>query len=187
MWLMTTRGFVSAVEWHGGEHDGKVVLRARMREHLEAVLELAPADGRTDVAISPEADYRYRAWVTRAAFYDVMVALAREVRYSNFKDEVARKPGQGRYSTVLHQAWSIFGRIQPGGPYGTGGRGFPAIPRGEPRRRRPPAIGRRPAVPRGQRECTDCGHVGQPVEFERVSGKWVCADINECWLRSRTG
>jgi hypothetical protein len=181
MWLVTTRGFVSAVEWQrrGDGNDGKIVLRARDRNHLESVVSLI---GAPEVLVSPSADYRYRAFVTRKQFEKLIVALAREVTYPNFKNAVYARQGRSRYETILHRVWDLFAKLQPGGPYGSGGKGYPQIPKGEPRR----AAGRQnvsllAAPPR----CDDCGHEGDDDEFVvGADGEALCADVMSCLDRS---
>lgn len=179
MWLQTTRGFVSAVEWKGGEHDGKVAVRARDRGHLESVLTLVPDGAATEINITPTgADYRYRAWLTRDGFEALMVALAREVRYGNFKDEVLRVQGRTRYEGVLHQAWSLLGRLQPRGPYGTGGAHYPPAPKGERASKQPKQKPRSSTAD----ACFDCGAT---ADLERVHGEWYCLDVGACVARAR--
>ena len=60
MWLVTTRGFYSAVEDHCKA--GNVLVRSRVREDLEALTDLIPG---LDVHETPDRDYRFRASVTR--------------------------------------------------------------------------------------------------------------------------
>jgi hypothetical protein len=186
MWLVTTRGFVSAVEWRGGEQDGKLVLRSRVRDHLDAVLMLAPEDTATAVAISPSSDYRYRAWITRDGFEKLLVALAREVTYPNFKDAVLARHGLSKYEAATHAVWSIFGRLQPRGPYGSGGSGFPAAPKGEAAEARRFAREQLPTRRRSDTHakcCADCGTAEGP--FVTVDGDPYCEDVGSCLARGR--
>lgn len=175
MWLMTTRGMVSAVEWHGGEHDGKIVVRARVREHLTEVLALAPAGTATEVAVSPTADYRYRAWITRPGFEKLLVSLSREVKYPNFKNAVPR----GKYEVALHSIWAILGRLQPRGPYGTGGQSYPPVPKGEPKPQRTPK--RKQDKVSGA--CDECGETNPAGGLESLAGKVYCIEIQACLAR----
>lgn len=186
MWLITTRGMVSAVEWQGGEHDGKIVVRARTRDHLEKVLDLCPNGACTAVAVSPAADYRYRAWVTRDGFDALVVALAHEITYRNFKGAVERQFGRNRYEAALHSVWSTLARLQPGGPYGTGGSSYPPIPKGEPRRKKLSALKVKvsKAVRSETYECVECGHRGPGARFELIGGEPFCLDIPACLART---
>ena len=62
--------------------------------------------------------------------------LGRRVVYNNFKSEALRRQGPSRYEEALHTVWSALGRTQPGGPYGSGGGGYPPVPEGEDARPR---------------------------------------------------
>jgi hypothetical protein len=137
MWVFTTDGFVSAARWdRPDEHQGEVCLRARERATLERMRERNPA--LTEVVVTPDGDYRYRAWLPEHEFAALMAQLALEVDYPNFKSAVYRRQGASAYEGALHTVWSVLGRIQPLGPYGVGGERFPRAPRGEPRPRRRP-------------------------------------------------
>ena len=112
MWLVTTRGFYSAVEDHGNA--GHVLVRARVREDLEALTDLIPG---LDVHETPGRDYRFRASVTREAWATAVAGLAREIDYPNFKNAVADRQGSDRaheYSSV----WGTLLALQQGGRYG---------------------------------------------------------------------
>lgn len=127
IWFFTTDGFYSAVVQDRGKQAGKIAVRAREPGALELLRdqympELGPTSWRST------SDYRYRAWIERKAFGEGMKRVALAVDYPNFKSEVAKRRGEGRYEKVLHQVWNVMGHLQPGGPYGWGGQGYPAIP-----------------------------------------------------------
>lgn len=161
MWLMTTRGFVSAVRWDhpGDKHHGMVVLRARDKQHLRDTLAVLPTP-RPRVTESPGADYRFRAWVDDDQFDAVVVALAREVTYSNFKSAVLRKQGASKYEKALHRVWSELGKLQVGGPY-SGIR----------------KVKGRTAT------CEDCGHKGPSRDFEVFGARVLCRSLRDCTNR----
>jgi len=82
MWLMTTRGFFSVVQ-HFDDAE-KVLIRARAREDLESLCELAEmtlvdasASGLSADAIieMEDADYRYRLIADGEAWAEVVSAL----------------------------------------------------------------------------------------------------------------
>jgi hypothetical protein len=60
-------------------------------------------------------DYRYRAWVSRDVLADGLAAMARDVDYANFKDEVARRDPERAH--IYGRVWSVLGDIQECGPY----------------------------------------------------------------------
>lgn len=112
MWLVTTRGFYSAVEDH--EHLGNVLVRARVREDLEALVDLIPS---LEVHETPERDYRFRASVPREAWANAVAELAREIDYPNFKNAVAELQGSDR-AHVYSGVWGTLLGLQEGGRYG---------------------------------------------------------------------
>lgn len=102
MWLVTTRGFYSVVADH--HEDGHVLVRARVREDLEALADLIPG---LDVEETPERDYRFRASVPRELWAAAAVALADEIDYPNFKNAVAERQGSERAGTYGRVWWTL--------------------------------------------------------------------------------
>jgi hypothetical protein len=147
MWLMTTEGFYSVSRWNRPDQfDGMLCVRARERPHLERLLSRLEEDVRhnpdgrvTGIAVTPDGDYRYRAWVDDVTLGVTLAGLAGELDYPNFKDAVFRRQGETLYERALHKVWGIMAGLQPGGPYGVGGS-YPPVPKGEPKRRRPKAV-----------------------------------------------
>lgn len=192
MWLITKRGFVSAVEWQrpGDAHHGMIVLRARERAHLVAVLGVlyeTKARAAGEVKESPQADYRFRAWITHEQFEELVVRLAREVKYPNFKNEVMRFEGKAkasRYESALHSVWTTLGRLQPGGPYGRGdGSWTGKAPKSKTKTsKKTKAVVPEVAV-EGGCVCAECGREGPAREFETLLGDTLCKDVNGCLTR----
>ena len=112
MWLITTRGFYSAVEDH--QQPGCVLVRARERGDLEALADLIP---RLQGEETPDRDYRFRASVEREAWAGAVAQLAREIDYPNFKNAVAERQGRER-AHVYGEVWAILLGLQQGGRYG---------------------------------------------------------------------
>lgn len=108
MWLLTTRGFYSVVADH--YEDGHVLVRARVREDLEALADLIPG---LVVQETPTRDYRFRALVDRAAWEDAVTALAQDIDYPNFKDAVAERQGPDR-AHVYSGVWGMLLALQDG-------------------------------------------------------------------------
>lgn len=137
MWLQTIHGFVSIVEETDGPNRGCLVMRARERHHLEAMIALAPVGAATAISVTPWGDYRYRAWLSRATAEAIVGELISAISYGNFKDAVGARHGKDSlYSVALGRAWALFARMQPHGPYGYGGHGYPSPLKGEAKRKR---------------------------------------------------
>ena len=122
MWIFTKYGFYSAVcarEGDGG-HDqavatDRVMVRSRMREHLEALLSRF-SDLLRDQEIRQfsGADYAFRIFVDKGTWSLVVAQLIEEMDYDNFKLEVAEfQCGDGgSYEHTLHEVWSVMYRLQ---------------------------------------------------------------------------
>lgn len=85
-----------------------VLVRARVREDLERIGELI---GPLTIEHTPEADYAYRATVTRERWSACLGQLASEIDYPNFKDAVAARQGYERAATY-HRVWSDLAALQ---------------------------------------------------------------------------
>lgn len=108
MWLYTKLGFFSVVNDRDASH--RFWIRARRREHLEALRSLAdiyrgtPAINIGNVVETPHADYQFRAMCARPSLEKLVVLLVQQIDYPNFKDAV-EKTGQIGYHDMLHDVW----------------------------------------------------------------------------------
>lgn len=66
------------------------------------------------IADTTDTDYAHRVVVPKPSWVRVMAALADEIDYGNFKDEVARHQGAdgAAYEKALHEAWSVMHKLQ---------------------------------------------------------------------------
>ena len=120
MWLFTKYGFFSAVCARAG--DGKhgqpvdpsrIMVRARVRGHLEALKSrFAPLLGECEIKEDAGTDYAYRIFVAKDAWTKVLVAVAEEMDYNNFKSEVAQSNADREYEAALHEVWAVMNRLQ---------------------------------------------------------------------------
>jgi hypothetical protein len=102
MWLFTDTGFISVVG-----KGGSLTARARDQKSLAPLANFAGATIRK----SPTSDYPYRLSLSRDAFADWAAMVARNVRYENFKSEVAITRGAD-YSQVLTSVWSVMHQVE---------------------------------------------------------------------------
>jgi hypothetical protein len=120
MWIFTKYGFYSAVRArqgdgvHGAGLDPtRVMVRSRLRAHLDALKERFPdLLGDREVRESNGTDYRWRIFVDQARWAEVTAALAADIDYGNFKDEVHRVHGHDNYERALHHVWSVMYELQ---------------------------------------------------------------------------
>ncbi|MHB1423074.1 MAG: hypothetical protein ACYC3I_07745 [Gemmataceae bacterium] len=122
MWLFTKYGFFSAVcaregdGNHGKDVDPKrIMVRARVRKHLEALLERFPKLlGNCQVHEFMGSDYAFRIFVDKPVWSQVLLGLNEELDYDNFKSEVAHFQGRDgdAYERSLHKVWEVMYRLQ---------------------------------------------------------------------------
>lgn len=113
MWIFSSIGFFSAVA--GKTNDGKIdpfkiVVRARLKDHLITLVKKYTILNGTEITQSVSTDYRFRIVVDKATWIEVMMSLTEDVDYSNFKNSVPHD------STGYHQAcvnvWGVMNSLQ---------------------------------------------------------------------------
>ena len=125
MWLFTKYGFFSTVcarqgdGSHGQPVDpDRIMIRGRIRSQLEDLQgRFAESLAGCEILETPTTDYRYRMFVEKVAWSEVLVALSEEMDYDNFKSKVATHQGAGGadYEQSLHDVWSVMHELQRGG------------------------------------------------------------------------
>ena len=84
-----------------------MMLRARQREHLEALQARFPAEiGEAEILAGVGTDYPFRIFIDKAVWTAVSASLAEEIDYRNFKDEVHSWQGATPYLRSLSKVWS---------------------------------------------------------------------------------
>jgi hypothetical protein len=122
MWLFTKYGFFSAVcaregagEHHQLVNPARIMVRARLRSHLEDLQKRFPSlIGDCDIRAFPGTDYAYRLFVDKSVWSKVVAELSEELDYDNFKAAVADFQGRndGGYEDALHDVWEVVHRLQ---------------------------------------------------------------------------
>lgn len=102
MWIFTSHGFISAVQHR--DYSDVLIVRARRREHLEAVIVGHPIE-QTD-----QADYRYRTQITKTDLAEVIGKAIHGIEYDNFKNSIP----DNEYHDACSGVWSVMHRLQPG-------------------------------------------------------------------------
>lgn len=100
MWIMSVRGFYSAVQHP--TNPAQVVVRARAKADLEALRPLVPG---LKITATPQRDYQFRAVVNKPVWQSVVAALAGEIDYGNYKTAVALGPGGHARADIYHDVW----------------------------------------------------------------------------------
>ena len=125
MWIFTRYGFFSTVcarQGNGAYGNAvdldRVMVRARRREHLEALLErfretvAAP----TEIHESDHTDYRFRIFLPKAVWSEILGELGNDLDYDNFKDaahsQLDGTPDGRLYTSALGEVWQKMWGIQ---------------------------------------------------------------------------
>ena len=91
------------------------MVRARDRRHLEHLIERFSTQlHEADIIESGGTDYRFRLFVSKRIWVEVVSELADETDYDNFKSAVSRHLGAdgADYVHALHDVWSVMHRLQ---------------------------------------------------------------------------
>ena len=119
MWIFTTYGFFSAVcarQADGGHRQpvslDRMMIRARRRQHLDRLIAHFPKLLTTcEIQESTSTDYRFRVFVAKEAWAEVLKQLAMETDYDNFKSAVAKQLSGSadgdQYEEALHDVWDV--------------------------------------------------------------------------------
>ena len=97
MWLMQNDGFISAVRDWNDPTGQSLVIRARMREHLENQF---PDE---EIVEMKGSDYKYRIFTTKQKLADLMVERIMGIDYTNFKNSVR----DDRLHEMYADIWSV--------------------------------------------------------------------------------
>ena len=110
MWLITPVGFFSVVQKADDIAADTLTVRARVRGDLDALREhYLPSLGQ--VQESKTNDYRFRALAPRADVAAAMASMVNQLKYSNFKSQVATVQGNAR-AHLYHGVWDVLHRLQ---------------------------------------------------------------------------
>jgi len=99
MWIYTKEGFYSAVEDRFDPNT--LIVRARVAGDLERLWPDA------DVLETPDADYRYRAALSRQEVAAAVAKAVLGIDYGNFKDSISDKRRKSFYMMVWHAMFEM--------------------------------------------------------------------------------
>jgi hypothetical protein len=105
MWLITTRGFYSAVA-RPGDGDDFVTVRARSERDIRNLADLIDAVPSRDDGT----DYRRRIRFPKSDWARGVSAMADEIHYDNFKNRIS--PNDPNRARVLSRVWNVLYDIQ---------------------------------------------------------------------------
>jgi hypothetical protein len=110
MWIFTKYGFVSIVKYKQIHN-----VRARLDGDIERLFAAAGLP-KPEIKIFEFADYAYRAELTKEQLVQLMIFLAEDNDYGNFKG-IAEKnlkdePNGPEYVSALHAVWDVMYNLQ---------------------------------------------------------------------------
>lgn len=108
MWLFTSGSFISVVA--DRDSTDMLLISARADGHIQHLFPRAKVFHRDD------ADYRFRALVSRKTVQQVIAKQVASIGYDNFKHTVT----EPRYHSACLRVWSTMNRLQDGGAFATG-------------------------------------------------------------------
>lgn len=108
MWLFTKRGFYSIVE--DSLKIGSWQVRARVKVDLENLIQVIGYGGQ--LITTPRADYRYRIVIDAHQLIKIMTTMAKDINYTNFKNECAKRVDQDHNYDALHEIWGVMYSVQ---------------------------------------------------------------------------
>lgn len=113
MWIFTQHGYLSVVQHFDPTPGAELLIRARNRRHLAACLSRVVESGDVESMIrhTPDADYPWRAFVSRDLVRRLVVEAVDALDYSNFKGRCSRTWGAD--ADMLHDVWSETHRLTP--------------------------------------------------------------------------
>lgn len=105
MWLATKFGFFSVVQNTRLPRSNGYVIRARVKRDLVLLSKAMWPGPVVGLITTKDADYRYRLEISQDELRDLMIFLAAEVDYSNFKGMIEKSPTQKDKLHGYHEMW----------------------------------------------------------------------------------
>lgn len=103
MWICHNEGFVSIVT--DRQNKDRLLVRARRREDLEAVLKVALEAKETEIFSDTGSDYKWRAFVSRDIVAQIIGDFVLNINYDNFKNSVRGHDLHDLYSEMWNLHW----------------------------------------------------------------------------------
>ena len=110
MWLITPLGFFSIVRKPDDVASDTLTIRSRVKTDLELLRDnFLPS--LKNIVENAGTDYRFRAKAPRADVSRAIAEFVKQIKYENFKDEVAEKQGKDRAS-LYGKVWGVLHALQ---------------------------------------------------------------------------
>jgi hypothetical protein len=117
MWIFTKYGYFSVVSARMNEGLSReidpetLMIRSRSKEHLENLKNSFASLANFIILETSSADYRYRIFVPKLVWAEIMSKMTEDIDYDNFKNETSKytKNNKGNYEYVkcLSDIWGV--------------------------------------------------------------------------------
>lgn len=113
MWIFTKNGFFSVVCARKNEglsqdiDQSKLMIRSRSKKHLKNLIEESKQLTDCEIVEMSHADYKYRIFVDKNIWADVMKDIVEDIDYSNFKNKVKKNLQDSSFNSSLGEIWSV--------------------------------------------------------------------------------
>lgn len=113
MWIFTEDGFFSVV--CARKNDGKspdideskFMVRARSKNHLANLKNKYKELENCEIVEMTHSDYKYRIFVDKSLWSDVMMKISQNINYGNFKNKVKKSLNDSYFNSSLGEIWSV--------------------------------------------------------------------------------
>lgn len=105
MWLATKQGFYSIVK--NNESQSGYIVRTRAKKDLENLKILVDELKDRKIVTTIESDYMFRIFIKQEELFELMLFIADDIDYSNFKDKIKYSPNQSDKVGYYSEVWGI--------------------------------------------------------------------------------
>lgn len=118
MWIFSKYGFFSVV--CARKNDGlspeidfdKFMIRARSKNHIENLINNFKELKDLKILTTEDADYKYRIFVPKNTWNQIMMELSADIDYGNFKNAAYKFLNDKKFCSCLGDIWSIMYNYQ---------------------------------------------------------------------------
>lgn len=133
MWIVTNKGFMSVVAKDAAGRPSGQAPSAQVSVRFRRPEDAAALFPDHEVIMTSGGDYACRVFASRSEVIGVLADEVSDMDYTNFKDSIPKD--DHALDDACHRAWTVFGALQDGGPYGRSLPSkvvYPEYPKGYP-------------------------------------------------------
>lgn len=113
MWIFTKNGFFSIVCARHNEglskeiDESNFMIRSRSKVHLKNLINEYEELKECQIVEMNHSDYKYRIFVDKNTWAQVMKKITEDIDYGNFKNEVKKSLADPNFNSSLAEVWSV--------------------------------------------------------------------------------